>query len=74
MRKDQDAAPRDITGDPGRSGTPGRTHRGGVLGEVEPPAAQNGNPGVPTAPRIVGTGISRRIAQSTYLGCAKTRR
>ena len=37
MRKDQDAAPRDITGDPGRSGTPGRTHRGGVLGEVEPP-------------------------------------
>ena len=37
MRKDQEAAPRDIARDPGRSGTPGRTHRGGVLGEVEPP-------------------------------------
>jgi hypothetical protein len=59
MRKDQDAAPRDITGDPGRSGTPGRTPRGGVLGEVEPPRPKNGNPGVPTAPRIVGTGMSR---------------
>ena len=32
MRKDQDAAPRDITGDPGRSGTPGGPTGVGSLG------------------------------------------